>query len=199
MLKINRNIVAPVLFLLTLGGLILTQSFTLDMQSHLLYGATSLIILATAIFGKLNPELKFGKEEVFLTLFLVFFMISLAFKGHPFGFEEFVTFSMGTLVYFIFANTDTRKIDEKITLWTLVAVGTLFSAFGLFEFVMGPGDRLAGIFMGDFVYSNFPNAMATLLIIIIPLNYLIFIRDKKRRILSYLLLLINTTAIFLTF
>ncbi len=193
--------------LLVVLALIFTAgAYQIDMQSHLIFGLIGIIPIAFLYFGGSNPKIKFGKEEAALVAFLVLFLASIVTRQHPYGFKELITFVVGAFIYFAASNLDLRQFrDERhILLWSIVGVGSAFSLFGIWELLSGPASRLDGLFFGAVNFSNYPNAMAQLLIAVLGLNWLLFKKHDFQEsrygyVVSIFLLLLNSIAFWLTF
>lgn len=149
-------------------GLLMSKSFLLDMQSHLVYGACAFWIGVLWLFGACRNS-RFYLEDIFLILYFFFFAGSFIVSQHPFGFIELTTFTMGALVYWTASRFKKELLPGEWVAKILSILTGLFSFFGLVIFFWLPNSRLAGPFQGDFLYSDFPNAMALFLLMMIPL------------------------------
>lgn len=110
--------------------------------------------------------------------------------------------NIAVLLYLIFKNKQVNH-PEKTLFISMVILATTFSLYGFHEIITGPNIRLAGFFLGDENYTTYPNAMADLLILTIPI-FFYFIQkykfDKNRyaNVVSILLFFTNLTAFWLT-
>ncbi|MBT4384544.1 O-antigen ligase family protein [Candidatus Peregrinibacteria bacterium] len=177
-------------FFLAAAVLILTKSYMLDLQSHLVY---SVLVSSLAMYFVFRGgKILWHPIYWVLGLFVLSFVPSFFTSQHPFGFHELSTFATGLLVFLLALNWKNLNLDRMMK--GFVALAVLFSIIGFGDLLLGPSERLAGAFLGDFTYSIYPNAMASLLLFSLPINYYIS-RSNKWWSLA---LFINLTAFWLT-
>ena len=171
-------------FFVLLLSMLLTGSFTLDMQSHLFYGifapAISLVIMS--FYKSFNPKLKFSLADKLLTAFLVVFNFSQFFAQTPYGFKEFITFNVGALIYFLASNLDLRKFYPSHLKATINLIMLMIFGHGFYHIYNLYDSRFSSFFRGTEVYTTYPNALASLLIVILVLGFVL--RKYKKQILN---------------
>lgn len=202
MLNLIKKNGATILFAGALAAIFGLQAFGINMKSNLVVGLL-MVIPGILIFTKhMNPKLKFDKEELMLFIFLAFFIVSTFLSSSPYGYKEYMTFVGGALLYLFVSNLRTSKLPVRQFHWLTVLIITVFSLFGIYEITTGPASRLDGLFYGAEVYSNYPNAMAQLLLFGIPITWLLYRyyqKNKTVRTVISLALVINLMALWLTF
>lgn len=188
--------------LLFVSFILCFKAYSLDMQSHLLYGSFAALLSMFFVICKLNQKIEFSITDLFFGIFYIFFLASIKFSQHPYGFHEFICFGLGFLIYFFLSQIKLDSLKLKYSLILLIFLTTFFTIFGITDFVFSPENRLAGLFQGDFSYSSYPNAMSDLLLISLPILWLIYIEAKQSKLwqyVCYLLAILYVAALFLTF
>lgn len=168
-------------FFVLLLSMMLTGSFTLDMQSHLFYGifapAISLVIMS--FYRSFNPKLKFSLADKILVLFLILFNLSILTSQTPFGFKEFISFNVGSLVYFLAANLDLRKFYPSHLRYTVQIIMLMVFGYGFYHIMNLYDSRFSSFFRGTEVYTTYPNALASILMIVIVLGFVLKKQSKN--------------------
>jgi O-antigen ligase len=148
----------------------------------------------------LNSSFQFkGKKSSYLMLsFLFLFVLSQFFRQTPYGFHEFINFTLGIIL----AITISEKA-EKIELAKYTKLVSYFLSLvclvSIPYFIFGPNDRIFGTFIGLESYTTFPNAFADLLIFVTSLQFHQVFQQKTLNKYYLLTLVINLTAFWLTF
>lgn len=178
--------------------LILIGAYKINMHSHVFTTLIVSFLLFVSQGLKKQQGIKFNYVEKALFLFLIFFNCSFLFKSSPFGFKELVGYNLGGLVYFAFANLQKFKLQVPLhkVICRLISIALIVLVFLQIE--GGMHARVAPFFMGEFVYSNYPNALASFLLLFIPMYFLQFSWGKSKTLLDKVLLSGLLVTFFLT-
>jgi hypothetical protein len=171
-------------FFALLLAMMFTGSFSLNMQSQLFYGilASAVALIIMSFYKSFNPKLKFSLADKFLVAFLLLFNFSHFFALTPYGFKEFITFNVGALIYFLAANLDLRKFSTNHlqTSMRLIMLGVF--SYGFYHMYNLYDARFSSFFRGSEIYTTYPNALASLLIAVIVLSFVL--KNKSKNILQ---------------
>lgn len=182
-------------FLLPL--IMISGSYFLNMQSFLIYG---LLIPAFTFSLFSNPKLKvkFDLPLMLITLFAIIFNFSFFLKTTPFGFKEFIAFNTFSLLFISFSQIKNFKISNNYSLNFLRILSIIFIFIGFYQVEIIGLPRVAPLFTGDYVFSNYPNAFANLMLFVIP-YYLLQIKFfSKKFYFDKILISLNLVLFFMT-
>lgn len=185
-----------ILFIL-LPFLLISGSYFLNMQSYIAYGM--LIPLFTfSLFSISKLKVKFDTPLLLITIFTLFFNLSFFFKTTPFGFKEFIGFNTFYILFLSFSHIKKFKISNLYSLNFLRVLSLIFIFVGFYQIEIAGIPRVSPLFTGDFVFSNYPNAFANLMLFILP-YYLLQIKFfSKKYYFDKLLIALNLVLFFLT-
>jgi len=142
-------------------------------------------------------------EDMVLISFLGLFWLSFAFRQQPLGYEEFIAYSLGPLLYLVTKKIDLSDLAAKyhqLIAFGLSFVGAAFSLGGIYLFIFGNNARLSSLFRGFEPYLTYPNALAFALLLTLPFNLYLLLESKiRRKVMAALFLWLNLIAFFLTF
>ena len=168
-------------FFVLLISMMITGSFTLDMQSHLFYGifapAISLIIMS--FYKSFNPRVKFSFADKVLIAFLFVFNLSHFFSQTPYGFKEFITFNVGALIYLLASNLDLRKFYPSHLRYTIQIIMLMVFGYGIYHIVNLYDSRFSSFFRGTEIYTTYPNALASLLMFVVVIGFVLKKQTKN--------------------
>ena len=171
-------------FFILLLSMLLTGSFSLDMQSHLFYGifAPAIALLVMSFYKSFNPKLKFSLADKILVAFLAVFNFSHLLSQTPYGFKEFITFNVGALIYFLASNLDLRKFYPSHLRATINIIMLMIFGYGFYHIFNLYDSRFSSFFRGSEIYTTYPNALASLLLAVIVISFVL--RKHKKTILE---------------
>jgi O-antigen ligase len=186
--------------------LVLIGAHELDRASHAIYGSlTALFVFIFLAKYPLITKRKWGLDDLALLGFGLTLLLSFFFRQSLEGDQELMGLGAGILIYFILSHLKKSPLTNK-SLSSLLVLGSIFSIYGIYDFITGPSSRLSSIFYGEQIYHTYPNAMAAFLLMMIPLHLWLSpsLKNKKslfkiRSLLWASSLLIHLTAFWLTF
>jgi O-antigen ligase len=175
----------------------LSGSYFLNMQSFIAYGLL-IPLYAFSLFSISKLNVKFDLPLKLITLFTIFFNLSFFFKSTPFGFKEFVGFNTFYLLFLSFSHVKKFKIVNGYSLNFLRILCSIFIFVGFYQIEIAGFPRVAPLFTGDFVFSNYPNTFANFMLFVIP-YYLLQIKFfSKSFYFDKILIALNLVLFFLT-
>lgn len=181
---------------LTRGGI--------TMLGNVAYGASLLSIMLLAIwdFNKRKKE-EVSRERIIALLFMTSFLLSFIYSlNKGYGLSELILFSSGIVIFFYLSSTDSltqKQLDYLLKL--ILAAGLFFVISGIFIYLSYPFDRLSSFFYNfEDQYIGYPNALADLLLICMPLGaYYFFNVTRKKSVYYMALLILFLIAFYLTY
>lgn len=173
----------------------------INILSHLLISAS--LFLFGLIYLIKNPQIKIGRENIFLVLFLLFFLLSYAFsQTKNVGLFELILFVSSTYIYiFISIQKWDTEIFKKF-LFGILLVGLFITLYGFYPYILEPFNRFSSTFgISIYKFVSYPNAFANFIIAIIPIPfYFLHLKNNnKNRAFFIITIIIFLTALFLTY
>ncbi len=149
-------------------------------------------------------------DKFFLGIFLGWFWLSYAFRLQPYGYNEWVAFTVGPLIYILFSFVNVGSITQKYqsaAAWFVTFLSGGISLHALVVFLFQHLSRLSGLFRGDEVFVTYPNTMAMFLLAALPFQIYLFwdntgFKQKRGmffRVIAAVVLVVNLMALILTF
>lgn len=173
------------------------------LHASLIYGLGALLAILLALSWKelttqeFNWRKKFSLSNLIrisaLALALTFAISKFTSPIQNFGWSEVAVLIGGVGIFFIIQSW--KDAERKKLLAVILILGVISALFGLAQYLYRPESRIAGpFFVTEFASSYWPNAFATLLLMVWPLALML-----QKRVIKILSLTIFLTALLLTF
>lgn len=178
------------------------QFFLFPYTAWLLWGGIVGLLPLILLIKNRHSTYQLGWASVLAIIFLLFFGLSYLVRDYPLGQIEMISLGLGTIFCLIFTREAAlqKKLLAKFQLGIPIAI-LVFAVPAIIKFLPDAYPRLHGFFIGIESYTTYPNTLAFLLLMLLPISYysLSTVRSRWLFILTIIGLLFGTTAFLLTF
>jgi O-antigen ligase len=178
------------------------QFFLFPFEAWLIWGGLIGLQSVFLLYRQRNTIFPLSLGGVLTILFLGFLGLSYLFSDYPLGQIELLVFGLGACFCLLLASDEVLK--KKMGNWLVAitpALILLISVPAIVKFIPAAYPRLHGFFVGQEAYTTYPNTLAFVLLLLLPISYYALTKLKFgwQKWLALLAVVSGTVAFLLTF